>query len=114
MLNALDILNQNSDFIMNAYNLRGIFSIIIIGAVIDVILKGIGMWRAARMGKRSWFSALLVVNSMGLLPLVFLLITREEYGKLQQSTAAKAPPPSIEKVLQTETQKLAKQQAMKR
>ncbi len=49
--------------------------------LIDVGLKGWGMWRAARMGKPVWFVALLIVNSLGILPGVFLLLTREEYEK---------------------------------
>lgn len=48
-------------------------------ALLDVILKGWGMWRAARMGKQGWFIALLIINSLGILPAIFLLLTQDEY-----------------------------------
>lgn len=50
-------------------------------AIIDLALKGWGMWRAAKMNKNIWFIALLLVNSMGILPAIFLLITKREYEK---------------------------------
>lgn len=50
--------------------------------ILDVALKGWGMWRAARMNKTVWFVALLLVNSMGILPAIFLLLTKDEYAKL--------------------------------
>lgn len=49
--------------------------------LLDLGLKGWGMWRAARMGKNVWFVALLVVNSLGILPAIFLLLTKDEYAK---------------------------------
>ena len=50
-------------------------------AILDIALKGWGMWRAARMGKTGWFVALLVINSLGILPAIFLMLTNEEYEK---------------------------------
>ncbi len=52
--------------------------------LIDVGLKGWGMWRAAKMGKNIWFIALLIVNSMGVLPIIFLVLTKDEYAKLKK------------------------------
>ncbi len=49
--------------------------------LLDIGLKAWGMWRAARMGKLVWFVALFFVNSLGILPGVFLLLTKEEYEK---------------------------------
>ena len=51
-------------------------------AILDAVLKSWGMWRAARMGKLAWFIVLLLINSIGILPGIFLLITNEEYAKL--------------------------------
>lgn len=52
--------------------------------LLDVGLKGWAMWRAARMEKNIWFIALLIVNSLGILPAIFLLLTKEEYAKRKQ------------------------------
>lgn len=44
----------------------------------DLILKGFALWRAARKGQNVWFVVLLVVNSMGILPLIYLVLNRAE------------------------------------
>lgn len=82
MMDALTILGQNSDFIMGAYNMKALMGGLFLFVILDTILKGWGMWRAAKLGKKSWFISLLLVNSMGILPLIFLLFTREEYARL--------------------------------
>ena len=37
-----------------------------------LVWQGIGLWRSARHEQRGWFIALLVVNSLGLLPIIYL------------------------------------------
>jgi len=44
---------------------------------LDLILKGFSLWRAARKGENWWFVALLIVNSLGILPAVYLLTHRD-------------------------------------
>lgn len=48
--------------------------------ILDLVLKGFAMWRSARRGERWWFIALLVINSVGILPAIYLL-THKEKGK---------------------------------
>lgn len=43
-------------------------------AIWDLAWKGIALWRAARRKEQWWFLALLLVNSMGLLPIAYLMI----------------------------------------
>lgn len=81
MTDAFSILQQNSDFVMGAYNMSALMGGMFLLVLLDTGLKGWGMWRAARMEKKSWFIALLLINSMGILPLIFLLMTREEYNR---------------------------------
>lgn len=50
-------------------------------AILDLALRGWALWRAARMNKQVWFIVLLIVNSFGILPGIFLLLTNEEYRK---------------------------------
>lgn len=80
-MDSLSILQQNSDFVMGAYNMSALMGGMFLLVLLDTGLKGWAMWRAARMEKKSWFIALLIINSMGILPLIFLLMTREEYGE---------------------------------
>lgn len=45
--------------------------------VLDLILKGFALYRSARKGQQWWFVALLIVNSAGILPLIYLLLYRK-------------------------------------
>ncbi len=49
--------------------------------VLDLCLKAWALWRAARMNKLGWFVVLAIINSVGILPVIFLVITNEEYKK---------------------------------
>lgn len=53
--------------------------LLIIGVVWELTWKGIAMWRAARLEEPVWFTFLLVISSVGLLPIIYLL-THHEYG----------------------------------
>src|SRR3989344_633858 len=89
---------QNGNFeswMPNALPFMGLFFPLMI---LDIGLKGWGMWRAARMAKSIWFVALLLVNSMGILPGIFLIITNDEYKRLMQPTPAdNAPKQTVSK-----------------
>jgi methionyl-tRNA synthetase len=41
-------------------------------AVWDGIWKGIGMWKSARNNQLKWFVAILIVNSVGILPMIYM------------------------------------------
>ena len=82
MMKNFEVLLQNKEFLMNAYGFNGIVGVLLLVTVIDLVLKGWALWRAARMSKRSWFIALLIVNSMGILPTIFLLVTNGEYTRM--------------------------------
>ena len=41
-------------------------------SVFDLVVRGISLWRSAKSSRKYWFVALLVVNSMGILPLIYL------------------------------------------
>ena len=45
--------------------------------LLDVVLKGFALWRSARKGQNVWFIALLIVNSLGILPAFYLLTNKE-------------------------------------
>ena len=81
MMEVMDVLGQNQEFMMGAYGIGQFAGIIIILSILDVILKGFALWRAARMRQMYWFIALLIINSIGILPAIFLLMTNEQYKK---------------------------------
>lgn len=46
--------------------------------LIDLALKGLAMWLAAKKNQKIWFVVLLVFNTAGILPLVYLFLNRHD------------------------------------
>lgn len=57
------------------------FFLFLILIPVVIFLKAWSLWRAARMSKTGWFIALMILNTMGILPVIFLLMTKDEYNK---------------------------------
>lgn len=51
--------------------------LIAILAVWELIWKGLALWRAAKRRQPGWFIAILLINSAGILPIAYLLLTNE-------------------------------------
>jgi hypothetical protein len=56
----------------------GLFGLLIPFAIFDLILRGFALWKSAKKDQNMWFIALLVVNSMGILPLIYLILNRDQ------------------------------------
>lgn len=67
-----------NNFHDNWINPFGLFGFLIPFAIFDLILRGFALWKAARKDQNIWFIALLVVNSMGILPIIYLIINRDQ------------------------------------
>lgn len=48
----------------------------------DAVWKGIGMWRASKNDQLAWFIAMLVINSVGILPIIYILFFQKGRGKI--------------------------------
>ena len=46
---------------------------LIIGALFVLVLKACAVWYSARAGQTKWFVALLIINTMGILEIVYLI-----------------------------------------
>ncbi len=46
---------------------------LIVAAVWTIVLKGFALWYSARGSQKGWFIALLIVNTLGILELVYLI-----------------------------------------
>jgi len=42
-----------------------------------IFWKGIGLWKSARKGQRYWFVGMLVINSLGILPILYIYVFQE-------------------------------------
>jgi len=49
-----------------------IFIIILLLAIWDTIWKGVALWKSGRNGQRNWFIALLLLNTLGILPILYI------------------------------------------
>ncbi len=60
-------------------NLAGI-SLAVAGVIIGILMiwelvwKGIGMWKAAQNGSKPWFIILLLFNTIGILPILYIFV----------------------------------------
>jgi len=57
--------------------------------IADLVLRGLSLYRSARKDQKVWFIALLLVNSLGILPLVYLLLNREKTVAKKSARKAK-------------------------
>ena len=56
--------------------------------LVDLVAKGFGLWHAAKRGQKTWFIAILVVNSLAILPLIYLFLV----ARIQNGTTTGASP----------------------
>jgi len=62
----------------------------IIGLILwEAIWKGFSLWRAGRRNQPAWFFLLFVLNTAGILPIIYLIISRERKQKIQKIVSKK-------------------------
>lgn len=50
----------------------GTQALLIILGIWSLVWKGFALWKAARNSQRNWFLAMLIINSVGILEIVYL------------------------------------------
>ena len=59
-----------------SFNLNEIPDYVLVIVVLwDTIWKGIGLWKAAKQDSKLWFVLLLIMNTLGILPIIYLIYT---------------------------------------
>jgi hypothetical protein len=67
--------------IENVGNLDWIFSLgwgVITMILWELIWKGLALYRAGKKQQPIWFVLLLIINSVGILPIIYLIISRDK------------------------------------
>lgn len=59
----------------------GFFVVLGIILIYSIILKGIALWKAARNGQKNWFIIMLIVNTAGILELLYIFIFSKKDNK---------------------------------
>lgn len=64
---------------------------VLMAALWTIVIKGYALWHAARSSHRGWFVALLVVNTLGILEIIYLLWFRDAAGAPRARTRTPYP-----------------------
>ncbi len=59
----------------------GVLAALVIAVLLvwSLIWKGMALWKAARMGHKGWFIALLLINTLGILDIFYIYVFAERY-----------------------------------
>jgi len=52
--------------------------VIIVAAIWDTVWKLIAMWRAAQNKHLAWFICIFIFNTIGILPIIYILLNKEK------------------------------------
>ena len=55
--------------------------ILILLIIVDLILRGFALWKSARNNQLFWFVAALILNTAGILPLIYLIFFQKKTKK---------------------------------
>ncbi len=58
--------------------------IVLVIALWDLIWKATAMWKASKRGSKKWFVVLLVLNTAGILPILYLWFTKKKKSDSHQ------------------------------
>jgi len=50
----------------------------------SLLWKGLALWRAAKLGQRNWFIVILIVNTVGILELIYLFGFAKKKMKIEE------------------------------
>ncbi len=64
------------------FGLSLIGMLLIVWFIVSIALKGYSLWMAAKRNEKWWFIALLVINTMGILEIIYLLfVAKVSFGR---------------------------------
>lgn len=52
----------------------GFMAIFLVMILWDLMWKGMGLWKAARNEEKYWFIAILIINSLGIVPILYIYV----------------------------------------
>ncbi len=59
----------------------GLIFVISILLVWTIIWKGLALWKSARNSQKGWFIALLIVNTLGILEIIYIFLCQKNKSK---------------------------------
>jgi len=58
--------------------IQHLLPLLIVIALFELVMKLIAMWKAGRNNHLAWFIVIGIINTAGILPIIYLLINRKE------------------------------------
>jgi len=58
--------------------------------VVSLFFKGMALWRAAGNGEKVWFIFLFLINTLGILDIIYLILTRPERSEGEEAIGPKS------------------------
>ncbi len=62
-----------------------IIAVIVIVSLFDMILRGIALWKAGNHRQLGWFIALFILNTAGILPIIYLLFFQKRKTEAKEA-----------------------------
>jgi len=66
--------------------------LILVALLWTIVLKGYALWHAARNSQKKWFIALLVINTVGILEIVYLIWFRPKSATIEDAPVHTSSP----------------------
>lgn len=63
---------------MNLVNLTQNNIFIMVLVIWEIVWKGLALWFASKNNQKIWYVAILLINSIGIIPLVYLVFFRKD------------------------------------
>lgn len=57
---------------------------IIILIIWEIVWKGIALWKAARQNQLYWFIAIIILNTVGILPILYIVFFQKDKDKKEK------------------------------
>jgi len=57
--------------------------VVFLGVVWSLIWKGMALWKSARVANKPWFIVLLLVNTVGILDILYIYVFSKKQGNTQ-------------------------------
>ena len=77
-------------FLYSPYTAGTLVPFILVAALWTIVLKGFALWYAARGSQKWWYIALLIVNTLGVLEIIYLIWFRPK-----ENAPGETPPAHI-------------------
>lgn len=67
--------------VINVIGLTSFTALFVLLAIWSIIWKGVALWKAARNGSKGWYIAMLVINTAGILEILYIFLFSKKSNK---------------------------------